>query len=983
MSDTQAKPSPENAVAVVVLPSGETGAVVRAHIDRWYQAGLLRPAIWVAPEDVVGSAGEAPRVSGRLLTPDSNETGDLFEMVARRRRQWVRLVLTQVLHAADTVDTTQLAAAEEVRHWLQESLPGSLRRGGADAAGTDLRSVNLVTGVTGLSQMPATLRPQHWDVHVLTSPEDRPSPERSNLFVRSEQNLVPLALISTAVVAGIVPGQVTGAFDQIEGDQSVVLGKARVVRPTVRGLLVSSIVDPIAREAVTRALDSGSPALADPDNFVLGDPHAVREGLLSWIDQLDQGVFAAGTYEHPEAPDGETITVASGAAEAARFVWRALLTLMWSSVHWVRRNVEHVATRAIVGRESGVRLVLHPDVGADFGEQVLALESGEVARRETELAEIARRPARTPIASVWRDLTQVAHGVLDGGTLPHGAPEHREGSRRVLLASAHDVVVDPRDAFEVEANGVDGVDARVLPAWSPSESQRLQADIDEARTSLESEEALARSEVDSLVAQPAEDPDQVEAREAALRLARSRLSDTKKAVRRCRVLQERFDAWLQRRAEGLLWRLGDRLLERRERAAAAEQLGATQATSTTGLDEGAAARHRKRYLVLAWTAVGVATLALLGYYGLFSEGASAGERAAWTGAIISLALLGIVAAALSWFRAVRRILYRYRSGALQRARGVSLYGLARGDRRRLEDVLRQLQQWVALLGWSLHTPWASPEGLASNEVAVEGLDAAEVDGESGMPDETSGRTSVTETVPVLPACFVVGEPVVDDSARAAIVRRSSAWLTGRGWRLAAWRRLVGNHLSPRGSVEPDEIDALLERLERDDGRGPAERERLLAALAAGGPQDAALDAVMVETRAHLRQTRLSGADMTIRHLGGSAGHDVPSDQEFLAEALGPPSPLARETWSAQAQVSGGHEQLTTRVWGSEKLRSIPADGVESHQADRASLDQSGLLDVAVRLDVSRWCDPDELRLFGAPPEFEDPSAFEAVDEDFV
>jgi hypothetical protein len=108
----------------------------------------------------------------------------------------------------------QLAAGEAVRAWLRESLPQALE-GNVNATGTELRSVNLITGVTGLSEMKDELRPMHWDVHVVTSPEDRPNPERANLFVRSDKNLVPLSLLSTAVVAGLMPGQTTGPFDHV------------------------------------------------------------------------------------------------------------------------------------------------------------------------------------------------------------------------------------------------------------------------------------------------------------------------------------------------------------------------------------------------------------------------------------------------------------------------------------------------------------------------------------------------------------------------------------------------------------------------------------------------------------------------------------------------------------------------------------------------------------------------------------------------
>jgi hypothetical protein len=975
----------KGAVAVVVLPSGTVGMHVLDLVRRWYAAGLLRPGIWVLPEDVVVADGEAPKVEAHHLTATTSSTGDLFEMVARHRWQWVRLVLSQVLYRSDTVDDGQLAAGEAVRAWLRESLPQALA-GHVNATGTELRSVNLITGVTGLSEMKAELRPMHWDVHVVTSPEDRPNPERANLFVRSGNNLVPLSLLSTAVVAGLMPGQVTGPFDQVEGDQSAVFGKAMVVRPTVRGLLATGIVDPVAREAASKALQSGSTAVAEPARFILGDREQIGEDLLAWLDQVDHRVLDLRPYDVVPDVGTETITIAKGAREAAGFVWRALITLLWSAIHWLRRHVEDVATRAIVGENSGVRLTLHADVANDLAEQVVALEAKEVERREREIVEITRRPPRTPVAAVWRDLSQAAHAVLDGGPLPQGAPEHREGSRRALLGSPHDVVVDPRDTFTLSAEEVEGLAPRVLAAWSPLESQQLAAELEGASMRLQSVLASARAEVESLRASPPEDPERRAAYEEAMRAARSRVAASEAALQRCLALQRRFEAWLRRRVDGLLWRLGERVIERRRRAAAAEQRAGEQGVATMGLDEGAPGRLRKRFLQLGWLVIGATAAYLIFFHWSLLEEETQVERWTWAGVVLLIALGLVVAAALWWFRGVLRILHRYRQGALARAQGVALFELAHGDRRRLDDIQRQLGQWVGMLGWSLHTPWASldePEADAGAEGNVDGdlgTDAAIAHSaeDSEKPEEAEALAQLP-----LPACFRLGLPVIDEVDRVAIARKSASWLTAQGWRTRAWRRLVGHHLSARNVGDEEEIDLALERLERDDGRGPAERERLLEDLGRGRPQRAALETVLATTRAYLRETRMCGHDLSVEHLGDAVDRVVTTDQQFLEEALVPASALAKETWSARAQVRGSHEQLRTQCWASVDPSTTHALGFDLSSLDRAALGQSGLLDLIVRVDVSHWRDAADLRLFGSPPEDDNTYVFEGADKDFV
>lgn len=975
----------DDAVAVVVLPSGAVGKHVLEVVRQWYDAGMLRPALWVLPDEVEAFIGAAPRVAAHHLTSRSQEAGDLFELVARHRRQWVRLVLSQVLHRSDVLDHDQLEAGDAVRHWLGESLPLALARAGA-SSGTELRSVNLVTGVTGLSEMPALLRPMHWDVHVVTSPEDRPDPERANLFVRSADNLVPLSVLSTAVVAGLVPGQQAGPFDRVRGDQSVVFGKALVVRPTVRGLIATGVVDPVAREAAESVLQNGSPAMSEPNRFVLGERGPVVDDLLDWLDRADHGALDASDYAQAESGDTRFAQVGQGFRDAAHFVWRAVVALALAPVTLLRRQAEETATRILVGDQSGIRLVMRPEPSLDFAEQVADLEAAEVERRQQELREIERRTPRMATPELWRDLHLAAHSVLDGGAMPTDAPTPVEGTRRVLLRSPHDVAVDPRDTFEVADGDAVDLAGRHLEAWSPEESRQLARDIQAARHSLESAVQAARTELEMLRAQPpaaeppAEpDPELVAAHKAAIKSARSKLSSAEAQVARCDALRERFEAWHRRRAEGLTWRLGERVVARHRRAQELEQEARDLAAQTVGFDANSASRLRKQYLVMGWIAIAVAAAYLLVFH---TDGIDFWDPEPWThtALVLVLAAATIVALALWWYRQALALLRRYHRGALGRAHGVALFEQAHGDRRRLRDAYDQLSQWVAMLGWSLHTPWqAEIESAPGSHSARHRSDAVEESDDDPQPDDAVD----TGTRVLLPACFQLAHPVIDDHERAVIARQAGGWLAAPGWRGRAWRRLLAHHIAPHGRCDDEEIDALLDRLERDDGRGPDDRARFLEDLEDGASQLRAHDTVLTLLGDHLRETRMCGRDLEVEPVPAIAGHPRLTDREFLEQALVPASPLAREAWSAQALVRGGHEQLSTQCWASVVPRTTHASSFDLSNVDRTALTRSSMLDVSVRVDVSSWRDVADLRLFGSPPADDPTSRFEGDDLDFV
>ena len=116
--------------------------------------------------------------------------------------------------------------------------------------------------------------------------------------------------------------------------------------------------------------------------------------------------------------------------------------------------------------------------------------------------------------------------------------------------------------------------------------------------------------------------------------------------------------------------------------------------------------------------------------------------------------------------------------------------LAHGDRRRLDEVLRQLGQWVGMLGWSLHTPWAS---LNEPDASAEG----KADGESGTDAVSTSRRTIRRTrrcdtlaQRFLPACL--SWPAGNRRYRRPPSPALASWLTTQGWRTRAWRRLMGH-----------------------------------------------------------------------------------------------------------------------------------------------------------------------------------------------
>ena len=241
-----------------------------------------------------------PLTSGGRSAPVAPPTeGDLFAFLGNRRLDLVRVVMVQLLDDSHSFDELQIRCAGEVQQWVAESVPAprmDARRGG-DRGHPRCAQINLVTGVTGLSRCPrrscrgAGMSPPS------RAPEDRPDPGASECL-RASRRQPPRGRgsVDGAWWPTSCPGPASGPFDDIDGDASVVLGKALVIRSTVRAL----VGDRIVRRAGSRCtLPRAHPRLAGSRGsapLLTGQSDVIIHELLRWLDEVDES--AAGASAH-------------------------------------------------------------------------------------------------------------------------------------------------------------------------------------------------------------------------------------------------------------------------------------------------------------------------------------------------------------------------------------------------------------------------------------------------------------------------------------------------------------------------------------------------------------------------------------------------------------------------------------------------------------------------------------------------------------
>ena len=941
MTNDQATVSQAGArLSVIVVPSGPPGEAVLAVVRRWYAAGLLTAAAWVRPEDVRGDIGGAPIMTCLYMENGTEQSCDLFELLGRRRRRLVRVVRAQVLSARGSVDELQLSAGEAVRRWIAESLPGS-GTGSGVRSGSEVRTINLLTGATGLADMPADLISPTWDVNAVTSPEDRPDPSRANRFIRPDTNLVPVSVLSIGTVAGLFPGVPHGPFDGLEGTSSAVLGKVLVVRPTVRALLGERAITQLATEAGSTALVEVSPAVTHPQRFARGESTVLTDALLDWLDSVDGGVLTASPVAEGVGTGIRVMTIRSGFVAFLGFAARAMLAMATSLWALVTRGAERAATSAIVGRRSGVQLTLVPRPDPALSRQLISLENEDIQRQEAALRLMETTAVRMPTDELWKDLRSAAMGSLDGGDLPHGTPRLLDGSRVLVYGIPEAVAPDPDDTFVVDHSKAKLAPGAPDRAWSssPPSARAVRVGLDEASAVAEGRVDEIRTEIAELGPVPADKAERALHRKAVKRLE-GRVAEAERVLLDVRGETERFDLWLSARSGSLIWRLRTTVEERTDDARTRESTARAEAVSATGIDENLPRRLRRRFLWRAWAIVGGLAVALvLGYQDTYGQalGHQIREMMLW----VVLAGVLMVLAIRGWYTSVLAYLHTFERGADKREAAGRAFSAANADRRRFEAVDRQLGLWADVLGRCIHSPWVV-------ERAATEPDPSLVDGST------------------IPAALAVAEPVVDQATTDRIVSNAKTYLTGPGWRQQAYRRLLACHAHPGGRVDTAFLAEVEERVDRDDGHGAGALARLRQDLESGTPQSAAGAIVVDEIGTHLRKSRLGLDELEIPVVALGRRADAgtaTTDFSFLQEALVATVPMAQETWSPRALVDGAHERIRSYRW----LRTVvnrPALADE-HVApiDWDSLRMSTLLDAVVRVDTSSWLDLEDLRLF--------------------
>ena len=457
------------------------------------------------------------------------------------------------------------------------------------------------------------------------------------------------------------------------------------------------------------------------------------------------------------------------------------------------------------------------------------------------------------------------------------------------------------------------------------------------------------------------DHELAEATEALAELDGSEAEDERRSLaqRRIEALQEQravvaeqggvldaehaeLELWCQRRANSYLWRLKENIVGRVRRADEEQQRLRAHVLSAATIDADEPVRLHRRFVrrVLVWVGFVLATTYPFARWVVpWADRAGAPGRvvAALWGMLLGLWLLLVLRA---YYQGILSFLRRFRDFlSTRQAELQRLLSIVR-ELGRLRVADRQLDQWAAVLGWSLHLPW-------SDQVPV--------------PNEQ--RTGVDPEL--LPASMRLAEPTLrDERERLGAVALGVAALTRPGWRARAFLDLVKAH---DRSEDAAEVEQAVARLDADETPETGPLHRFRSALDAGDPQAQVLQRALACAEDELRAKHLGKAQLsvTLNRAENQEEIDLPADH-FLAQVLVAASSLAKEMWTAAALADGVHAQPDTVLWLPPELVDSAPQGTTVYELGSDGLEHEALVKVAVRVDLTKPLEATSLQLFLRP-----------------
>jgi hypothetical protein len=271
----------------------------------------------------------------------------------------------------------------------------------------------------------------------------------------------------------------------------------------------------------------------------------------------------------------------------------------------------------------------------------------------------------------------------------------------------------------------------------------------------------------------------------------------------------------------------------------------------------------------------------------------------------------------------------------------------REARERIDSLHPQVPQILELLSLGLHNPWkVNEEALLFS---------------GSIPDASKMPASVEIAIPTISK----SSPVYEE-----LVYKTMNQIQIPGWRSEAFSRVIQKLANSLGFGHNG---MALRELDEDQRRSG--KRLLLLNIASEQVVFELIGDDLVESFTAITQEKilptvqplvatLKPNPLADLALSGSLlkddSEEVSQWEVKLAEIAGHAAPWSSETFSSAGAANKKHESLESVFLASDRVQGLAANGIEAHADVRPG---SRPFEVAIRVDLSQWCKPNEVAIF--------------------
>ena len=439
------------------------------------------------------------------------------------------------------------------------------------------------------------------------------------------------------------------------------------------------------------------------------------------------------------------------------------------------------------------------------------------------------------------------------------------------------------------------------------------------------------------------------------------------------AVQEEFVDWVDKRRASYAWKLVERLRGYREKLNSDEASIRAFAAEKTELEFGFAEKTRKWFMKRFMLNFTISWLTIIILYLLHR---SAGSISSWVTGNVGNAgwqkflqllienLIGpgfwnvlgyIFGLSLAHFIGLLFAYSRRNSEYSQHVAEESARTLAmdngihhvREARERIDSLHPQVPQILELLSLGLHNPWkVNEEALLFS---------------GSIPDASKMPASVEIAIPTISK----SSPVYEE-----LVYKTMNQIQIPGWRSEAFSRVIQKLANSLGFGHNG---MALRELDEDQRRSG--KRLLLLNIASEREVFELIGDDLVESFTAITQEKilptvqplvatLKPNPLADLALSGSLlkddSEEVSQWEVKLAEIAGHAAPWSSETFSSAGAANKKHESLESVFLASDRVQGLAANGIEAHADVRPG---SRPFEVAIRVDLSQWCKPNEVAIF--------------------